>query len=212
MSNKMSAEEIKRRIKNIIFNVNAPDAVEEIYSRFIEPTRQGAGVWVKCSENWEDAILRGKHVRDIETKENIPYREIAKSESWGNKWVRCWTSPTDIKSYPAETLEYFDPSASSTGELREALERIFANPHGCRSCDAGGKLRNPNGEHDDDCPYLFARKVLDSVSPIGDSRETLMKIIAFANDGISRREKDHVFYLKEIVTIARTALTKLNSK
>jgi hypothetical protein len=36
----------------------------------------------------------------------------------------------------------------------EALRRIADDPHGCRFCDYGN-LRNPEKDHDSDCPYLF---------------------------------------------------------
>lgn len=94
---------------------------------------QCGGRWVKASDNWDDVILRGKWVRNIETKDVIPYREIAKSVSFGNKCVKCWTSIRDIESYPAERLEYFDetpspcPHEQEVKRLREALLQIQDN-------------------------------------------------------------------------------------
>jgi len=46
--------------------------------------------------------------------------------------------------------------------FKRALEGILRNPHGCPMCDCGGKLRNPEKEHWDNCPYLFANNVLNN--------------------------------------------------
>lgn len=77
-----------------------------------------------ATEKWEDVILRGKHLRDIETKDPIPYREVAKSVSFGNKWVKCWTSEQDIKNYPAENLEYLDESEPLSTPVEEGWVKV----------------------------------------------------------------------------------------
>lgn len=44
-------------------------------------------------------------------------------------------------------------------ELTKALKGIVDNPYGCPMCD-NGKLRNPEKEHWDDCPYKLANECL----------------------------------------------------
>ena len=47
---------------------------------------------------------------------------------------------------------------------REIIQRLLANPFGCRFCDYGvlRKPDNPLKGHDEDCPYLAARAYLDN--------------------------------------------------
>lgn len=44
-------------------------------------------------------------------------------------------------------------------ELIEVIKRLLAEPYGCPMCDSG-KLRNPEKQHWDDCPYLLAEKAI----------------------------------------------------
>jgi len=46
-----------------------------------------------------------------------------------------------------------------TQDLVQLLRDLIRDPHGCRFCDAGGKLRNRAKRHDDDCLYLRAEKL-----------------------------------------------------
>lgn len=45
-------------------------------------------------------------------------------------------------------------------QLRLVLRRLMLNPHGCRFCDSGKSRRTP-AEHDHDCVWVEASKLLD---------------------------------------------------
>ena len=51
---------------------------------------------------------------------------------------------------------------------REIIQRLLAEPGGCRFCDYGvlRKPDNPLKGHDEDCPYLSARAYLDNETSI----------------------------------------------
>src|SRR5678809_333832 len=112
--------------------------------------------WIPANENWEDVILYGKHLRMIESKEPVPYRAVAKSESFGNKWLRCWCSPYDIESIPAERVEYFDESSPYSQSL---IDRVKV----CVGC--GHVYGDDLSENKSCCPdskYLLLKEFIDN--------------------------------------------------
>lgn len=56
----------------------------------------------------------------------------------------------------------YEEAARHMALLAAALERLLAEPHGCRFCDSG-TLRRPGREHDRECGYAMARRALQGL-------------------------------------------------
>lgn len=90
----------------------------------------------------------------------------------GHRVVRVFADGSWLEDTPAGQRKHCDmfrddawvELTTERDTLKQRLEAVLANPDGCPMCD-GGRLRNANKEHWDDCPFLLARAALASSTP-----------------------------------------------